>query len=390
MNRILLFLFLIPIHSFSFAQDLTGIWRGYFITDNMQQYSYEVQMEQTAKNTLSGVTYSYHGKSFYGKTTMTGTFKKMRNEVLIQEIKTIEVRMNAGSTACIQKCLLTYVKSGREEFLEGTFTSVFEKTDSVNGFIRGGDCGGGKMYLRKVTTSDFYLEPFLRNKIMPKTELPPVTNSGTAKPPVSAKKIPDPQTSANKPPKNTTSPVVTNKKPTVTPTTKPPVEKTTSVPAANNKTTAAKQKIDSALKTEKPEPTNEVLKNANVKPSLKIPAILTQRQNDLLQTLIIHSEKVIVKLYDNGEIDDDTISVYLDNKLILSKQRLTASALTIELKMDETQPEHELVMVAENLGRIPPNTSLMVVTAGDKRYEVRITSTEQKNAVVRFKYVKPG
>ena len=58
--------------------------------------------------------------------------------------------------------------------------------------------------------------------------------------------------------------------------------------------------------------------------------------------------------------------------------------------MDETQPEHELVMVAENLGRIPPNTSLMVVTAGDKRYEVRITSTEQKNAVVRFKYVKPG
>ena len=33
--------------------------------------------------------------------------------------------------ACIQKCLLTYVKSGKEEFLEGTFTSIIEKTDSV-------------------------------------------------------------------------------------------------------------------------------------------------------------------------------------------------------------------------------------------------------------------
>ena len=45
-------------------------------------------------------------------------------------------------------------------------------------------------------------------------------------------------------------------------------------------------------------------------------------------------------------------------------------------------------MVAENLGEIPPNTSLMIVKAGDKEYEVRITSTEQKNAVVKFQYVK--
>ena len=46
-------------------------------------------------------------------------------------------------------------------------------------------------------------------------------------------------------------------------------------------------------------------------------------------------------------------------------------------------------VVAENLGDIPSNTSLMVVKAGDKRYEVRIVSTEQKNAVVVFKYQKP-
>ena len=98
----------------------------------------------------------------------------------------------------------------------------------------------------------------------------------------------------------------------------------------------------------------------------------------------------MVKLYDNGEIDDDTISVYLDKKIVLSKKRLTASALNINLKMDEDNPDHELIMVAENLGRIPPNTSLMIVTAGEQRYEVRITSTEQKNAMVRFKYVKPG
>ena len=34
---------------------------------------------------------------------------------------------------------------------------------------------------------------------------------------------------------------------------------------------------------------------------------------------------LLLKLYDNGEIDDDTISVYLDKKLILSNKRLSAA-----------------------------------------------------------------
>ena len=59
------------------------------------------------------------------------------------------------------------------------------------------------------------------------------------------------------------------------------------------------------------------------------------------------------------------------------------------IHLDESSATHEVVMVAENLGDIPPNTSLMVVKAGDKRYEVRIVSDEQKNAVVIFKYQKP-
>jgi hypothetical protein len=39
-------------------------------------------------------------------------------------------------------------------------------------------------------------------------------------------------------------------------------------------------------------------------------------------------------------------------------------------------------MVADNLGSIPPNTSVMIITADGKRYEVFISSNEQKNARV--------
>ena len=64
MKRFVLTVFtFLPAFSFlSFAQDITGIWRGYFITDDGDQYRFEVQMEQS-NNTLSGVTYSYQGKT---------------------------------------------------------------------------------------------------------------------------------------------------------------------------------------------------------------------------------------------------------------------------------------------------------------------------------------
>ena len=106
----------------------------------------------------------------------------------------------------------------------------------------------------------------------------------------------------------------------------------------------------------------------------------------MLQTINVINNEVTVRLYDNGEIDDDTISVYLDNDLVLSNKRLSASPLTITLKLKDSDPEHVLVMVAENMGRIPPNTSLMIVQDGEKKYQVRITSTNQKNTMVRFRY----
>ena len=358
MKRFALIVFtFLPAFSFSlFAQDMTGIWRGYFITDDGDQYRFEVQMEQK-NNVLSGVTYSYRDKQFYGKCTMTGNFSNASGNALIQEIKTIEVKMSLASSACIQKCLLTYAKSGKEEFLEGTFTSIIEKTDTLRRIKRGDDCGGGKMVLRKVIASDFYVEPFLRKRNTPAAN-PPVVKTN---PPV-------------------------NKSTNTKPATKPPVTTQKKNTPANSNTVLVKPKVDTVKKAEVKFPQQDK-KDLTLKPGNKADMIRS-RESNLMQSLIINSEDVTVKLYDNGEIDDDTISVYLDNKLILSNKRLSTVPISLNLKMDEANPDHELVMVAENLGRIPPNTSLMIVTAGDKRYEVRITSTEQKNAMVRFRYVK--
>lgn len=356
------------------AQNITGIWRGYFITDGMEQYKFELQIEQNPSNRVTGVSYSYLDTRFYGKATLTGSFSKSSKAALIQEIKTVEVRMSGGSVACIMNCQFAYVKSGNEEFLEGTYTSKYEKSNSEFGTRKGGDCGGGKVFLRKVPTSDFYVEPFLRDNPVVKKPVDTVQKS-TAKPPVAKKPAPKPTTPVkSNPTTKTNTTAKTTQKP---PAQKPPVQKPVAV--AKPKTTEVKK--EPAVK-EEPKKT--------VSPSkvVSLPAQTRSRSNELVKTLTLQNEEVVVKLYDNGEIDDDTISVYMDNQLIVAKKRLSASPITVNLKMDEENTEHTLVMVAENLGRIPPNTSLMIVQDGDKRYEVRITSTEQKNAMVRFRYQK--
>lgn len=344
-------------HSTSFAQNLTGIWRGYFVTDGFEQYKFELQVKQTGSS-VTGVSYSYLSTVFYGKATLVGNFNKSSQNALIREIKTVELRMSGGSQACIMKCVFKYERSGKEEFLEGTFTSKFEKDGFVN--KQGDNCGGGKVYLRRVTTSDFYIEPFLRGKI--KTT-PVIVNKAPVKKTAPTTTTPEKKTATPKP-----APVI--KKPVTK--TNPPVTKT---PPPTGK-------IDTVKITTPP-----VVKN-NPPITIPKPLVLKNRTNELVKTLIVNSPDVTVKLYDNGEIDGDTISVYLDNKLVLSSKMLTASPLIVKLKMDEENDEHELVMVAENLGRIPPNTSLMIVEAGGQRFDVRITSTQQKNAVVRFKYQK--
>jgi hypothetical protein len=90
--------------------------------------------------------------------------------------------------------------------------------------------------------------------------------------------------------------------------------------------------------------------------------------------------EIKIDLYDNAEIDGDTVSVYHNNKLIISAAALSDKPVSFRIKVDAQQPHHELIMVADNLGSIPPNTSLMIITANGKRSEVFISSTEQKNA----------
>jgi len=114
--------------------------------------------------------------------------------------------------------------------------------------------------------------------------------------------------------------------------------------------------------------------------SIPLPEVLLKRENPVIKEIETGPAEMVIELYDNGQVDGDTVSVYHNNELIVSHQGISEKPIRFKIKVDEKEPRHELIMVADNLGSIPPNTSLMIITANGKRYEIFISSSEQKNA----------
>jgi hypothetical protein len=101
----------------------------------------------------------------------------------------------------------------------------------------------------------------------------------------------------------------------------------------------------------------------------------------------LQGDSIELRFYDNAEIDGDSISLFLNQKLVFQHIFLKAKPYVVKMAVSDLLDSNELVMVAENLGRIPPNTSYMVAIVDDKRYEANLQSTEEVSAMIRL--IKP-
>ena len=91
-----------------------------------------------------------------------------------------------------------------------------------------------------------------------------------------------------------------------------------------------------------------------------------------------------IELYDNGEIDGDSVSLFLNNVLLVQHVRLAAEPKVLLVPIDKSLPVNTLLLVAENLGKLPPNTALMVVTIHGKTYNLFLSTDYKKNASIEF------
>ena len=115
---------------------------------------------------------------------------------------------------------------------------------------------------------------------------------------------------------------------------------------------------------------------------------VADREFDKPQEINFTSDSLVMALYDNGEVDGDTVSVLLNGELIIAKQCLKTSAFKKTIYIPAGEFQANVVLYAENLGIYPPNTGLLVIYDGEERYNVRFSADYKKNAAIILKRKK--
>jgi hypothetical protein len=148
----------------------------------------------------------------------------------------------------------------------------------------------------------------------------------------------------------------------------------TSIHTSNTKIDPAKQQ-----KVETPViiPTSKITEEAFI-----------ARKKDYAKIIEVDNSKLRLEVYDNGTIDYDSVSLFLNDKMILPKTMLNHHSVKLTIDIDESLEFNELGMFAENLGLIPPNTAALIIHDGKKTYEITLNSDFSKNAIVQIRKKK--
>ncbi len=352
------------------AQNLTGQWSGTFNTANNivagegdTEYILELEISGTKVTGYSYSYFNYYPQKYYVICRLEGTYEKESHSVVVNEEE--RVRGNTPPTwgDCLQTHILTFLKQGSTEKLVGRWRGY--KPDG---------CGVGSTELeRKMLT-----------KVAPPKANPPVAKNTTP-----AQK--QPQSGATTGPKTNTQPKPNTQQNAGA--NKPRPQTPAKKPATTQNNTAKQAPKSQAISPAERQALAQVPERTRDSSRSKLPGVTApampaygKRDKKVLKTIEVPIlEEFKVDFYDNGEIDGDTITVFFNNKMILSKQRLTDKPISIKIKLDPAIEDNELIMYADNLGTIPPNTALMIATIAGRRYEVHITSTEKTSGTIRFR-----
>ena len=117
-------------------------------------------------------------------------------------------------------------------------------------------------------------------------------------------------------------------------------------------------------------------------------SMFAARRRVVVAEIPLKGDLLELNFYDHAEIDGDSVAIFHNGNLLQKNILLKAQPFTIRFPVSELPETNEFTMVAENLGSIPPNTSLVVVYVDGVRHEARLESTESESAVMRFRKPK--
>ncbi len=363
------------------AQDITGLWKGVMYNDTTQlEYRYEIAISQE-KGKLTGYSHTWFimdDKQYFGVKTVK--IRKQGGKIIVEDAQLIADNYPIAPAKGVRQLnILDLEIKDSMMFLTGPFTTNNTKLyHAITGTI----------HLQR--KNDFWqsaLVPHLQELKLANSlsfvQEQQATQAATA----AARIEKENQEAAFATVQVTTAgskiqkPTSENSSPR-----QPLLLKGDKKLVAVDTTETQVTEVAIAIVPKPKQPETSVISKQPVVPVIAPPAQqVYTRTMDLQQTVYFKSDSLELSLFDNGVVDGDTVSVLMNGKIIFAKERMSTVAVRKTVSIDPSQDSILLVMYAENLGTIPPNTGLLVVKDGKEIYEIRFSGDLKKNAAILFK-----
>lgn len=333
------------------AQKFSGQWTGSFDEKGRPDLKTDYVLEIEAKDRSfegSSITYFIiRGKRYFTICRIKGTIDPLSKTIVSTEVERIKANTPPDFKDCFQIHTLTYFKKDSIEKLVG----IWKPATPTAG------CGGsGTTVLQRKIFQQKKLNAVQQNNLASKPQPKSSTSNTTTKPNNNISKAPTTQQLNN--------------------------------PSKPNATEKAELTIEDKPKTNTTPTPSVADKREENQAEQMIKEGMQKRDNQLYETITLTDPEIEISLYDNAEIDGDVVTVLFNNEVVVSKQALSNVPIVRKLRA-ELGKENLLVMYAENMGRIPPNTAFMRIKNGDQIFKVLLSADDKKNATVAFRIKTP-
>jgi hypothetical protein len=339
------------------AQKVTGYWYG---KANVEvagiQNNYLTELIISQKGTKVKGFFGYYFKDVYQSFVVKGTYDPKTQKVVINDIPIIFYQTN--STTNSVDCITSFYGTLRVSKVKTELTGYFYRDKKYTYTCPDLRVNYTLYAEAKVTDSIFKDMSSTRSFWKPQPPAPDVVKGNDAK--------------AEKEMLASVDEITASKSPSVQTET----ASTQKNPAGHSTITTTTEKKTGPLLVE------QAFVQADI---IKINLDFKKRKQIVSKQIEVASDSVRLSFYDNAEVDGDSISVFLNGKIVVAHQELSERAFNVYIQLDTNLETNEVSMFAENLGKYPPNTALMVISDGDKRYETFLSSDFKGNATIRLK-----
>ncbi|MBK8563199.1 MAG: hypothetical protein IPN76_07570 [Saprospiraceae bacterium] len=132
-----------------------------------------------------------------------------------------------------------------------------------------------------------------------------------------------------------------------------------------------------------PNETNDPIIAKHDPPQIKAYETKTKREADVERVLEVRSKTIRIRVWDNGTVDGDVLSLFLNGEQIVKNYRVTRQKHETIVKLDK--PTNFIILHAINLGSISPNTVAVSVDDGFEEQVVIISSNLDKSGAIMIK-----